>query len=157
DGFFYRQKRLGVIGNGDYALSEVEELSRFTSDITLFTNGLPLVAQKEHKGIPIVTDRIVRILGEDRVAGLETTGGKYELDGMFVAIGTASAVDFAAKLGVMLEGSDVIVDESFMTNIDGLFAAGDAVGGLLQVAKAVSDGAHAARGMIKKIKEMKPH
>ena len=56
-------------------------------------------------------------------------------------------------MGVFTDKDDIIVNEDFMTNVDGLFAAGDAIGGFLQIAKAVSDGAHASKSMIKYIKK----
>jgi thioredoxin reductase (NADPH) len=48
-----------------------------------------------------------------------------------------------------------VVDRDFMTNLPGLFAAGDCVGGFYQVAKAVSDGALAAKAMIAFLKKAK--
>lgn len=155
DGFFYRNKRLAVIGNGDYAASELEELLMFTKDITLFTNGLQLQTNKIPENIKIVNDKITEITGTDYAEGIVTENGKYDVDGIFVALGTASATDFAAKIGVMLEGNDIKVDESYMTNVDGLFAAGDCIGGFLQVSKAVSDGAVASKGIIKYLKSNK--
>ena len=68
-----------------------------------------------------------------------------EIDGLFVAIGSASALSFSKHLGLLSDQqSNLVVNESFMTNIPGVFAGGDVVGGLLQVSKAVSDGANAA-------------
>lgn len=154
DGFFYRGKRLGVIGSGAYALSELSELTRFTKEITLFTNGSPLTAQTIPEGLSIVSEPILSIDGTDTVEGITTTEGTTPLDGVFVAIGTAGASDFALKLGVLTNGNDLAVDSDFMTNVDGLYAAGDAIGGFLQIAKAVSDGALAAKSMIRRLKTL---
>lgn len=155
DGFFYRGKRLAVIGSGDYAASELHDLMNFSKDITLFTDGAPLTTDKLPEGLPVVTDKITEIEGEDRVQAIVTTAGRQEVDGIFVAIGTASAADFALKLGIAMEGGNITVDGDYMTNIEGLFAAGDCTGGFLQVAKAVSDGAHASTGMAKYIRSKK--
>lgn len=155
DGFFYRGRRLAVIGSGEYAIAELGELLHFTKDITLFTNGQPLSVGALPEGITVVTDKITKIMGQDRVEGIETAENSYPVDGIFVAIGTASAADFAAKLGVLTNGSDIVVDDDFMTNVEGLYAAGDATGGFLQVAKAVSDGAHASKSIIKRVKAAK--
>jgi len=152
DGFFYRGKPLGLIGSSLYAAEELQELLRFSQDITLFTNGEPLTASFP-EGVRIVTDRITAVEGEEKVSGVTTTGGSVPLEGLFVAIGTAGAAEFAAKLGVAVEKDDILVDENFMTNLPGIFAAGDCIGGLLQVAKAVSDGAQAARAMIAYLKK----
>lgn len=48
----------------------------------------------------------------------------------------------------MTEGSRIIVDEKMATNVPGIFAAGDCTGGMLQVSKAVADGAKAAASAI---------
>ena len=58
-------------------------------------------------------------------------------------MGTAGAGDFAKTLGIMQNGENIIVDDKMKTNIDGIFACGDATGGLYQVCKAVYEGAEA--------------
>jgi thioredoxin reductase (NADPH) len=149
DGFLYRGKRLGLLGAGDYAASEAAELAHFTNDITVFTNGAPFISGDFPPSVAFVDSPLTRCLGSDRLGAVETADGKnHALDGLFVALGTAGAVDFAQKIGVSVEANDVVVDADFMTNCPGLFAAGDCVGGFLQVAKAVSDGALAAKAMV---------
>ena len=154
DGFLYRGKKLAVIGTGDYAVNELSELLRFTHDITLFTHGEEITAAALPDDIPVVSEKIAAFEGSDHILGIRTEPGTlYSVEGCFVAIGTAGAADFAAKTGIEVTKSDIVVDSSFMTNIPGIFAAGDCVGGFLQIAKAVSDGAHAAKGMISYLKK----
>jgi len=151
DGFFYRNKKVAVIGSGDYAASELSELLHFTKDITFFTNGVPLSTSLLPPEISVITDRIISFTGSDKLTGITVDSlsqSIFPVDGVFVAVGTAGAADFAAKLGVEVSGSDIVVDSLFMTNLPGIFAAGDCIGGLLQVAKAVADGAIAAKGII---------
>lgn len=155
DGFFYKNKKLAVIGNGDYAAHELSDLLNFSKDITLFTNGLDLTTDKIPDGVKIVTEKITKFFGDEKIKGIATGDTNYEIDGVFVAIGTASASDFALKMGVFTEKDNIVVDENFMTNVDGLFAAGDAIGGFLQISKAVSDGAHASVSIIKYVKSKK--
>ena len=76
----------------------------------------------------------------------------YDVDVLFIAIGSPSASDFALRMGAFLENNNIVVDKEFMTNISGLFAAGDCIGGLLQIVKAASDGAHAAVAINKYLK-----
>lgn len=65
-------------------------------------------------------------------------------DGVFVALGTAGSVEMARQMGAALtEKGNIKVNEKMESTIPGLFAAGDCTGGLLQVAKAVYDGAQA--------------
>jgi len=153
DGFFYRNKKVAVIGNGKYAANELSELMNFTKDITLFTNGQDLTTDNIPDDIDIVYDKISEIYGDDKIKGLIAGNTNFDVDGIFIALGTASASDFAMKMGVFTEKDSIIVDEDFMTNVEGFYAAGDAIGGFLQIAKAVSDGAHASKGMIKYIKK----
>lgn len=65
-----------------------------------------------------------------------------------MAYGTAGSGDLARKLGIMTDGNKITVDEKMATNVPGIFAAGDCIGGVLQVSKAVSDGALAAKSAI---------
>ncbi|HNY17606.1 MAG TPA: NAD(P)/FAD-dependent oxidoreductase [Treponemataceae bacterium] len=156
DGFFYRKKRLAVIGAGDYAAAELAELLPFTNAITLFTNGAAVTSSHFPEEVARVASPIARFAGADRLSAIVTAdGAEHPLDGAFVAIGTAGAADFAAKIGVAVEGEDIVVDRDFMTNLPGLFAAGDCIGGFYQVAKAVSDGALAAKAMIAFLKKTK--
>ena len=71
----------------------------------------------------------------------------YELDAMFIALGSQNGFSFAKHLGIALDNNSIVVDKNFMTNIPGIFACGDVIGGLLQVSKAVSDGALCASGV----------
>lgn len=152
DGFFYRGKSLAVIGNGDYAAAEMGDLEPFTQNIKLFTNGEALTTTHLKESQIIIPDKILEIKGSDRVEAIVTETGEYPVDGIFVAMGTASATDFAKTLGALTEGSNLIVDKNFMTTVDGIFAAGDCVGGFWQVSKAVADGANASKGIIKHLK-----
>ncbi len=153
DGFFYRLKRLAVLGTGDYAANELNELLSFTKDITLFTNGEPITSKSFPEGLRIITGKIGSFTGESRLEGITTEDSvSHPMDGVFVALGTAGAADFAAKIGVEVEGTSIVVNSKYMTNIPGLFASGDCIGGFLQIAKAVSDGALAAKHMISFLK-----
>ncbi|TVP86658.1 MAG: hypothetical protein EA375_00475 [Acholeplasmataceae bacterium] len=144
DGYFYRGKRIAVVGSGRYMQSELSELAHLTDQITIFTDGKPLEVDVNH---PVIESPIVRIGGDDRVRFVETQEGVHQIDGVFVAIGAPSSIAFASLLGIATSNGNVDVDEHFMTNIPGLFAAGDIVGGKLQIAKAVYDGMLAADGI----------
>ena len=163
DGFFYRNKKIGVVGNGFYAAAELNHLYPLTKDITLFTNGLELdsgVKEVLPQDIVIVKDKIEAVEGAGQTGGsigaVKTSSGTHPVQGLFVALGTAGAADFAAKLGIQTgsgrDAGTLIVNERFQTNLPGLYAAGDATGGYLQIAKAVSDGAHAAKFIIQELR-----
>ena len=70
-----------------------------------------------------------------------------------MAIGTAGSTELARKIGAILENNNIKVDSKMATNVPGLYAAGDCTGGLLQVAKAVYEGAVAGLSVIKYLRE----
>ena len=75
------------------------------------------------------------------------------VDGVFLAVGVAGSTELARKMGVMLAGNAIKVDERMATNIPGIFAAGDCTGGLRQVAKAVYQGAEAGLAAVRYLRE----
>lgn len=142
DGFLYRKKKIAVLGEGEFMAEELSVLRQFTSDLTVFTNGLPLKADIGE--VTVVTSKIKALDGDDVLSSIHTETQSYPVNALFVAVGTPSATDFALRMGAFVENNLLVVDSRFMTNIPGLFAAGDCIGGLTQIAKAVSDGAQAA-------------
>ena len=78
-----------------------------------------------------------------------------DVDGIFIALGEASGSDFAKKLGVVLDKDSIKVDEKMSTNINGLFSCGNSNGGLLQVSKAVYEGAVAGLSAVNYLNERK--
>ena len=141
DGFFYRNKSVAVIGDGKFALSEAEHLKKIASNVIILTNGKSIENRKEYETI---TKKIKEIHGESKVKQIEfEDNSKIDIDGIFIAIGEAGGSDFAKKMGVILQNDNIVVDENMQTNIEGLYACGNATGGLLQVCKAVYEGAKA--------------
>lgn len=143
DGFLMRNRPLAVIGSGDHAVSELSHLRQLTNDLTLFTNGATMTTGRFPRDLTIIPDPIVSFYGDEdgSLAGIRTENGDYPVDGAFLAEGVASASDFAVRMGVIMDGNDIKIDRNYQTNVAGLFAAGDCIGGVLQIAKAVSDGA----------------
>lgn len=153
DGFFFKGKVLGVLGDGDYALNEARHLAGFAQEITIFTNGQPFTA-KGANNFAVETRSIEQLTGADKLAGIIlANGSKVELDGLFVAVGQASAADFAQKLGVEVVNGNIAVDRDNMTNLPGIFAAGDCIGGLNQLSTAVGEGAVAGQRAAEYVKK----
>lgn len=143
DGFFYRGKEVAVLGNGDYAIHEALELLNTSKSVTVLTNGKKMLASVP-EGIQLCTKEIQALDGEQVLSGVRfQDGSSLPAEGVFVAVGVAGSTDLARKLGAEVENNKIVVDESMATNIPGLYAAGDCTGGLLQVAKAVYEGAKA--------------
>jgi thioredoxin reductase (NADPH) len=152
DGFFYSGLKVGVLGFNDYAVHEVKEFEGICEDVVLFTNGQqPELDEEscsyiEKKGIKVDTRKIESLEGDNVLKKIVFESGESEeINGLFVAYGSASSADFARKLGVLLEGDDIIVDKNQATNVEGVFAAGDCTGGIMQVATAVGQGAVAGQ------------
>lgn len=156
DAFFYRGKEVAVVGNGDFALHEAEELRNVTQDVTIYTDGKEPEFSREHP-IAVNTMKIQAIEGDDKVSGLlmqSDTAAQdaeapensfYPADGVFVALGTAGSTEIARQMGAEIsDKGNIKTDEEMATTIPGLFVAGDCTGGLLQVSKAVYEGSMAA-------------
>ena len=136
DAFFYRGKDVAVVGSGEYALHEVQALLPVAASVTLLLNGAPLAAE-----FPPVT-------------GVQLSGGDVvELAGVFVALGVAGSTALARKIGAAVENDRIVTDEKMQTTVPGLYAAGDCTGGLLQVAKAVYEGALAGTEAAKALRK----
>lgn len=148
DGFFYRKKAVAVLGEGDYALHEARELLPLASKVTVLTNGLAPQADFPAE-IEVATQKIASLQGDGVLQSVRfTDGSSLPVSGLFVAIGVAGSADLAKKLGAETEGASIRTDRNGRTNIPGLYAAGDCTGGLLQIAKAVGDGAAAGTSAI---------
>lgn len=159
DGFFFKNKKVGVLGNGSYAVQEASELLPFTKDITVFTNGsapeLPETAEGETVKYNINSSKVISLSGDAKLEEIVLENAAEKIDGLFVAGGSASSVDFAVKLGISTEKGAIITDENQQTSLDGVFAAGDCTGGLKQVSAAVGEGAVAGRGIINFLRRKK--
>lgn len=137
DGFFYRDKKIGIIGSGEFMLHELSFLKNISKDIAVFTEGVELALD----GVNVVTDKITSLYGKDYLEGVKTENNTYELDGLFVAIGEGSTFDFIKHMGINVDkNNNIVVDEKYQTNIKNLYAIGDSIGGILQITKASYDG-----------------
>ena len=143
DGFFYKNKDVAVLGNGNYAISETNDLINIANKITILTNGKK-APEIRADNVSINDKEIKEIQGNEKVEAIEFTDNtKLKTDGIFIAEGTAGVVEFAKKLGILLDKDKIIINESMETNIPGVFACGDCTGGLLQISKSVYEGTKA--------------
>lgn len=153
DAFFYRKKKVAVLGTGEYALHEAQELLQVVESVTLLTNGAELTTSFPNS-IRIENRHLQSLVGEGQFKGVRYEDSTEEnFDGLFVALGSASATDLAKKAGAGFDGPTLVLDNDFQTTLPGLFAAGDCTGGTLQIAVAVGEGAKAGLAAIKYIRE----
>lgn len=151
DAFFYRKKRVGVIGAGEFAEHEYSALKNVVGKAYLLTNG----EQPSFEADNVERGGIARVLGRDgRVCGVMfDDGAELELDGLFVAVGVMGSGALAKSIGAFTDGGGAIVTDEFgRTNVDGLYAAGDCTAGIKQIGKAVSDGMSVGLALINDLK-----
>ncbi len=139
DGFFFRGKKVAVVGGGDTALEEATFLTRFATDVTLLHRrdqfrGSKIMQQRalDHPKINVRWNtEVTDVLGDDKVEGLRlrdtNTGAETDeaIEGLFIAIGYKPNTDaFRDWLDVDDKGYLVVTDETH-SKIDGVFVAGD--------------------------------
>ena len=151
DAFFYRKKRVGVIGAGEFAEHEYSAIKNVAGATYLLTDGETPSFTADN----VATNRIARVIGRDgRVGGVAFEDGtELELDGLFVAVGVLGSGAIAKSIGAFTDvNGAIITDEKGMTNVAGLYAAGDCTVGVKQVGKAVADGMTVGIALINDLK-----
>lgn len=153
DAFFYRGKDVAVLGSGEYALHEVQALLPVVKSVTLLTNGAAMTAQFPPE-VQVLSGKVEALLGEKTLSGVRLAdGSELAVSGVFVALGVAGSTALARKIGAAVEGDRILVDHRMQTTVPGLYAAGDCTGGMLQVAKAVYEGALAGSEAAKAVRK----
>ena len=153
DGFFYRGKNVAIIGSGNYAVSEANDLINLTNNITILSNGKK--APEIRADNVNTNEKVIKeIRGEKRVEVVEFMDNTVlKTDGIFIAEGVAGSTEFAKKLGILTQSNKIKINEKMETNIPGIYACGDCTGGLLQVSKSVYEGTIAGLEAIKYLKK----
>lgn len=143
DGFFYRGKEVLVVGGGNTAVEEALYLTNHASKVTLIHRRDSLRSEKvlqdrllSHKKVEVKWNTVLEeVIGEDDPFGV--TGAKlknlktdkiedFAVDGIFIAIGHKPNTDlFVDILDMDSEGYLITKPNSTITNIEGIFAAGD--------------------------------
>ncbi len=155
DGFFFKNRKVMVAGEGIFAANQALELKEYTPRVKVCTLGKEASITEDFMSrlaaaeVEIVNKKISRLAGEPGLKKIiYSDGSEEDTDGLFIAMGDASSLDFAFTLGVFTEGIFIQADREGRTNVPGVFAAGDCTGGFLQISKAVGEGAVAAKSAI---------
>ena len=152
DGFFYKDKNVAVVGSGNYAIHEAETLKLIANSVTILTNGQKMIENRNASDFEVDETPIREFRGDNVIKEVEFENNSTKaIDGVFIAIGTASSVDLARKIGAVIKANNIVTNENMQTTVRGLYACGDCTGGLLQVNKAVYEGAVAALDIIKNL------
>lgn len=149
-------KRIGLIAFGKCRLKEALLLRAYTSELTVLTLGRPMeMADEERRafqeaGIAVVEQPVDRLTVEgDRIAAWHMQGGEEQrFDTVYTALGTRIRSDLATALGAEADEDGALLTSRHQeTTVPNLFAAGDVVSGLSQVAVAAGHAAIAATRM----------
>jgi thioredoxin reductase (NADPH) len=139
DGFFFRGKKVAVVGGGDTALEEASFLTRFATEVVMLHRrdrfrGSKIMQQRAFDNPKIDVrwnTEVADVLGDEKVEGLrlrDTVTGEeqdVEMEGLFLAIGYKPNTDaFMDWLEVDEKGYLVVTDETH-SKVDGVFIAGD--------------------------------
>ncbi len=159
DGFFFKNKDVAVIGGGDTAMEEAIFLTRYTNHVTVIHRRDALRASKimqdrafKNPKISFIWDtEILEVLGEDEVTGLRLRNVKtgeesiLAVQGFFLAIGHRPNTGLFKGVLDMDKVGYIVPVEHTMTNIPGVFAAGDVTDHRYrQAVTAAGDGCRAA-------------
>ena len=159
DGFFFKKKDVAVIGGGDTAMEEATFLTRYANHVTVIHRRDTLRASKimqdrafKNPKISFIWDtEITEVLGEEEVSGLRLRNVKTDeesilpVQGFFLAIGHKPNTDLFKGILVMDNVGYIVPVEHTMTNIPGVFAAGDVTDHRYrQAVTAAGDGCRAA-------------
>ncbi len=155
DAFFYRGKDVGVIGAGEYAKHEALTLAATSAKVTIFTMGKTAEFADLPDNVSVESRPVIKLNGTESLESVELDDHTIlPLAGIFVAVGIAGSADFARKIGAEIDGVRIVTDDNNATTLPGLYACGDCTGGMLQVAKAVYEGARAANHAIKYLRTL---
>ncbi|HUJ02100.1 MAG TPA: thioredoxin-disulfide reductase [Rhizomicrobium sp.] len=143
DGFFFRGKRVAVVGGGNTAVEEALFLTNFADKVTLIHRREELRADKTnqarlhaHPKVEVLYDTVIdEVLGSETPRGVNgvrlhnvKSGEKTALavDGLFIAIGHSPATElFKGQLDMDRDGYIKTAPDSTRTSVAGVFAAGD--------------------------------
>lgn len=159
DGFFFKNKDVVVVGGGDTAMEEATFLTRYANHVTVVHRRDALRASKimqdraqKNPKISFALDtEVTEVLGEDAVTGVQLRNvktreeTKLEVQGVFLAIGHKPNTDLFKGIIDMDAVGYIVPAEYTMTNIPGVFAAGDVTDHRYrQAVTAAGDGCRAA-------------
>jgi thioredoxin reductase (NADPH) len=165
DGPFYKDKTVAVIGGSDSAAKEALFLAQSVKKVYIIYRGEEIRAEpinkkrvfQNNKIELIYKTNIVEIKGDGIVKAVIFDNGKeFEIDGVFIEIGSVPNSKLAKRIGVEINAQgEVKINRKSETNIPGIFAAGDVADApFKQAITGVSEGVIAAYSAFDYVKEM---
>jgi thioredoxin reductase len=161
DGYDARGKKVVVIGNGRRAVGMALNLTTWTDDIIICTNGRPpdldepeYCEKLDALNIPVLTEPITQVCCEEnRIHCLKLEGGmQLDTDKVFFSIAQYPSDDLGAQLGCERDDQGhIVVSDSGRTSVAHVYAAGDITPGPQLAIVAAAEGATAALAMHKSL------
>jgi thioredoxin reductase (NADPH) len=139
DGFFFRDKKIAVVGGGDSALEEALFLTKFGREVVLIHRREEFrgsrIMQNRAKAHPKISiewnTQITDVLGKDKIEALELTDTKtgevreMPIEGLFVAIGHKPNTEVFKEYLDVDEKGYLEIEDHTLSNVEGVFVAGD--------------------------------
>ncbi len=159
DGDFFQDKEIIVVGGGNSALEEAVSLTKYASKVTIvhqfdhfqaFEHYVD-EARKNEKIDFIMESKIIEFIGQEKLTSVRIQDqrtkeiSEMNIDGVFIFIGYVPNTESLEGIVELNEWKEIVVDKNLMTNIPGVYAAGDSIQKKYrQVTTAVADGTIAA-------------
>ena len=139
DGWFFKDKKVVIVGGGDSALEEGLFITRYASSVTVIHRrdefrASPVLQKraKEHPKMNFILDTVVtEVVGTDKVTTLKLKNVKtgeettFDTDGLFIFIGHVPNTQMFKGQLEMSDLGYVIVNDKMETNVEGVYAAGE--------------------------------
>lgn len=159
DGYEAIDRRIAVLGDGDLGGREALFMTTYSARVTLLHLGpyaaLSQRAALEEAGVEVLDVDLRQIaLGQDTIDLISTTGAPRRFDCLYLALGCEMQGRLALRWGAAHDPEgNLLVSAHQETSIDGLYAAGDVVRGLNQIAVATAEAAIAATDIHRRIRQ----
>lgn len=158
DGFFYKDKKVAVVGGGSSSLTEALYLSKICKEVIIIHRRDKLTADKylidkvkSTKNIKVLYNSNITKYNQNNnklTSVIINNKDKLEVEGVFLAIGSTPNSEI---FNVNKDNNYIIVDSNYMTNIDKVYAIGDVIKkDYYQLSTAASDAVVAASNIIKR-------
>ena len=170
DGDFFQDKEIIVVGGGNSALEEAVSLTKYASKVTVihqfdhfqaFEHYVD-EAKRNEKIDFIMESKIIEFVGQEKLSSVKIQNqrtneiSEMNIDGVFIFIGYVPNTESLEGLVQLNEWKEIVVDKNMMTNIPGIYAAGDSIQKRYrQVTTAVADGTIAALSAAEYINNLK--
>ena len=158
DGFFYKDKKVAVVGGGSSSLTEALYLSKICKEVIIIHRRDKLTADK-YLIDKVNSTKNIKVLNNSNITKYNQNNNKLtsvtinnkdnlEVEGVFLAIGSTPNSEI---FNVNKDNNYIIVDSNYMTNIDKVYAIGDVIKkDYYQLSTAASDAVVAASNIIKR-------